>query len=46
MNKNTKDKHPRKKFGDVVTADHLVSKSERSIAYDGSKYAVVMYDWD
>ena len=45
MNKKTKAQAEKKeKFGDAVTADHLVSKSDNSTAWDGSKYAAVIYD--
>jgi hypothetical protein len=32
------------RFGEQVTADHLISSRENSVGYDGSKYAIVIYD--
>ena len=33
-----------KKFGELISADHIVSKSEDSRGFDGSRYALVFLD--
>ena len=38
------DKYPAKKFGDVITADHLSSYAEESISIDGDTFAIVLRD--
>ena len=38
------DKYPARKFGDVVTADHLSSYAEESISIDGDMFALVLRD--
>ena len=31
-------------FGRYATGDHLIAKNERSTAWDGSRYACILYD--
>ena len=38
------DKYPARKFGDVITADHLTSYAEGSISIDGDTFAIVIRD--
>ena len=38
------DKYPARKFGDVITADHLTSDAEESISIDGDTFAIVLRD--
>ena len=38
------DKYPARKFGDVITADHLTSYAEESISTDGDTFAIVLRD--